>query len=88
MSATMEVLKSRFRDSLATDADALVAALACGDWVEAERLVHNLAGAAGLFGLPALGERAGVLDEAFVAGEASPDDVRALAEAMRRAAYS
>lgn len=71
----LEPLKRRFRARARSDAEALEIAIVKADSVEVERLVHGLAGAAGIFGFKALGTMASALDADIAQGQ-TPDLAR------------
>ena len=52
----MAALKLRFRDRAATDRERIRAALDAGDRGSLQTICHGLAGIAGIFGEPALGD--------------------------------
>ena len=83
---TLATLGMRFRIRALADADALEAALAQAGGAPAciEAMAHGLAGSAGMFGEPEIGEVAGALDASFAEGR-PPDAamVRALVAVIR-----
>lgn len=77
-------LRGRFVRRAHQDAHALIAALQEQDHTMLEQTVHNLAGAAGVFGFADLGAAARRLDDLYAADERpTSDDIRALAEQAR-----
>jgi HPt (histidine-containing phosphotransfer) domain-containing protein len=74
----LAALRVRFRARGMEDADRLEQALESGERVELERLVHGLAGSAGMFGYRRIGRIAGEVDAAFARNE--PDAVRSIPE--------
>lgn len=73
MTDPLAPLRERFRKRAADDL-ARLRVLAAGDLAsnELRALAHNIAGAAGTFGYPALSEAAMAVDDRYAAGEA-PD---------------
>jgi HPt (histidine-containing phosphotransfer) domain-containing protein len=57
-----------FKTRLAADRNTIAVLIDSHDLDAIKRIVHRLAGAAGTFGYPAVGEVAIVLDDRFVAG--------------------
>lgn len=77
----MDALRSRFRERAAADAGALRDAWEIRDRAALRRIAHALAGNAGLFGHPQLGEAARALDDAL--GEPASDErLAAMLEAV------
>lgn len=73
MTDALAPLRQRFRTRAADDLERLRALRAGGQDSEALRtLVHNMAGAAGIFGYTTLSEAAMAVDDSFFAGQA-PD---------------
>ncbi len=66
--ARMAALCRRFAASADQQAVALRAALTANDRERAAEIAHHLAGAAGIFGQPRLGEQALILEEAIDRG--------------------
>ncbi len=71
MADMLAALREKFRDRCVTDAATV------RDYLEGrtaaepvERIVHRIAGAAGMFGAPELGQAAHLLDESFAQGRA------------------
>ena len=60
----MARLRQRFLDSTVRQADTLDRLAAEGDLAGIRHIAHGLAGVAGMFGFPALGEMALAVDEA------------------------
>jgi HPt (histidine-containing phosphotransfer) domain-containing protein len=79
----LEALRQRFVERARADADVLEQALLQGERLEMERLVHGLAGAAGLFGYRALSEQAVSLDAQFARRD--PPDEAMLRDLIRAA---
>ncbi|RZI99471.1 MAG: Hpt domain-containing protein [Brevundimonas sp.] len=81
----MEALRARFRARAIEDLDPIRTWLATGERASdaIERMIHNLAGAAGTFGYPDLHQAASRVDDALCAGSV-PDasDGRALIAAI------
>lgn len=77
----MEALKARFVERAVGDGLALREARAAGDRVGMRRIAHGLAGNAGLFGQPQLGETASALDDAL-GTPASDEQLAPLLEAV------
>ena len=70
----LEPLRQRFRKRCGSDVSVLeVWAAGTGDSAEVERIVHNLAGAAGILGFAEIQAEAGHLDDAFAVGAVAPD---------------
>lgn len=81
----MAALRERFSASLAEQTERLPALLEAGDLDGLRALAHSLAGRAGMFGFPELGEIARQADEADPA--ALPDHARVLLAAARAALH-
>lgn len=82
MSDPLAPLRAKFRERTIGDARRLRDAVATGEagQAEIERIVHALAGAAGMFGFTDLGEAASTLDRRFADRDPPPDeDILALA---------
>lgn len=74
MNDALEALRARFRERARADADKISRAIYDGDYEVLEQVVHGLAGAAGLFGYPALSEYALAIDAEFEAGNKPSDE--------------
>lgn len=75
-------LRTKFRERTINDAQRLREAAAAGERgrPDAERIVHGLAGSAGMFGFGELGDAAGALDRRFADRDPpSRDEILALA---------
>ncbi|WP_409020874.1 Hpt domain-containing protein [Brevundimonas vesicularis] len=68
MNDALNVLKARFSKRILADADEIVQAMREGDYATLERVIHGLAGAAGLFGYSALSASALAIDAEFGSG--------------------
>lgn len=88
MTDAFQALRARFRVRAGEELAQLQTLTAVSsDSVELRRLVHNIAGAAGTFGFPALSQAAIVIDDHYAAGEQPPaDSFRTLAQALSDAA--
>ena len=64
MDDRMAALRTRFRTGLVQEAEQLEDRLSAGDLQAARRIVHGMAGRAGMFGFPELGAMALQADEA------------------------
>lgn len=87
MSDPLEPLRVKFRARTIGDAARLREAVASGETgrAEIERIVHAMAGAAGMFGFADLGEAASGLDRRFADRDPPPDaDVLAFAARIER----
>jgi HPt (histidine-containing phosphotransfer) domain-containing protein len=73
----MEQLRGRFRDRLAADCAPLNEALQTGDREGLRAVCHRIAGAGGMFGYPALSDRASEIECAVDEG-ADADRLEAL----------
>ncbi|KQW82948.1 Hpt domain-containing protein [Brevundimonas sp. Root1279] len=81
-------LRTKFRERTIDDAQRLRDAAAAGDRgrPDAERIVHGLAGSAGMFGFEDLGDAAGALDRRFAErNPPSREEILALAARIERA---
>lgn len=75
MADILEGLRQKFRERCATDAETIRAHLEGRPTQEPlERVVHRIAGAAGMFGAAELGVAAQGLDATYAAGLAPTDD--------------
>lgn len=85
MNDPLAPLRDKFRARAADDL-ARLRVLVLGDLNDdaLKLLVHNLAGAAGLFGYPALGEAAMQIDDRFATGETPGADQLTLLEQRLR----
>lgn len=77
----MMALRARFVARATEEAGRIEAHLASGAWGDLRDVCHGLAGRAGMFGFPAVGEAARAVEEAIDA-EAVPERIRPLAEAL------
>ena len=82
----MAALRERFAASLAEQAERLPALLEAGDLEGLRALAHSVAGRAGMFGFPELGEIARQADEADSA--ALPERARVLLAAVRASLHA
>lgn len=85
----MAALRDRFIAQTAKDVERLRAGIAAGERLDVRDICHGLAGRAGMFGFPELGDAARALEEAIDRGDA-PEALdwltdRLLAEAERLA---
>jgi HPt (histidine-containing phosphotransfer) domain-containing protein len=84
----MAPLRARFLTRAEAEVEAMEQALADGDQGTLEKLVHGLAGSAGLFGFKGISEAAVRIDTVYANGETpDADQVRDLIVQVR-AAYS
>lgn len=75
MADLLEGLREKFRERCAGDAQAIRIHLAGGPTEDSlERIIHRIAGAAGMFGAPELGAAAQALDEAYADGRPPDED--------------
>lgn len=75
MDDLLEGLRLKFRQRCASDALAIQTSLDGRPTEEPlERIIHRIAGAAGMFGAPALGRAAQKLDEGFSEGRAPTEE--------------
>ncbi len=79
--AKLAALQARFRTRAVDEALWLTGALAGGDRTEILRVSHAIAGSAGMFGFPALGEAA-LAVEAAIDGGASDEELAAPARKL------
>lgn len=82
----LEALRTRFRERAADDLTAIEAWIAAGGPAShaIERMIHNLAGAAGTFGFADLHAAAATIDDSLCAGEVvRPEDSATLVAALR-----
>lgn len=80
----MAALRSRFVDQARGEAAAIARHVAAGEWQALRDLCHGLAGRAGMFGFPALGDAARTVEEAIDDG-APPQRLAPLADDLLRA---
>ena len=69
LEARLQLLRERFVERAAADADAIEAAAAAMDWPAVRDLSHGIVGRAGMFGFPALSDAARILETAVDARE-------------------
>jgi HPt (histidine-containing phosphotransfer) domain-containing protein len=76
-------LVARFRERL--DGDLAVLTAAPVDAAQLQHVVHQLAGAAGMFGLPEIGRLAALADEQLHEGRSAAAELRALVTSLEAA---
>ncbi|SMF61194.1 Hpt domain-containing protein [Allosphingosinicella indica] len=81
--AKMAALKMRFAARAAEDAAGLERAAGAGDWDAVRERAHGLAGRAGMFGHPGIGDAARSIEEEIDAGGSPVGAVVALAALLR-----
>lgn len=66
----MAALRGRFITQTANDVERLRAGIAAREWFDVRDICHGLAGRAGMFGFPELGDAARALEESIDRGDA------------------
>jgi len=78
----MTLLRARFNERALVDEAELEAAMMAGDFGAATRILHSLAGNAGMFGYPALSKAARDLEQAIESRGPDADIPRLLREVV------